>query len=148
VVRLVLKALISVTFSLFFLMTTKYNHFSAMIYRVFPSPIDQIFLMSYRFIFITLKMVDSMVKSIRSRGGGLIKGIKNQGKMFAEVFALVFIRSYDRAERINKAMVSRGFNGKYMAVSEIPKMRPAEYILVLISLIFTIYAALFLKLPI
>ena len=68
VVMLLLKALASVTYSLFFLMTTKYNYFSAMIYIVFPSPIDQIFLMSYRFIFITLKMVDSMLKALRIQG--------------------------------------------------------------------------------
>ena len=51
VFRLLLKALISMTFSMFFLMTTRYAYISTMIYRIFPSPIDQIFLMSYRFIF-------------------------------------------------------------------------------------------------
>jgi cobalt/nickel transport system permease protein len=128
VVRLLLKALISVSFSLFFLMTTRYNYFSTMIYRVFPFPIDQIFLMSYRFIFITLKMVESMAKALRSRGSGLIASALKQGRLFAEVFALVFIRSYDRADRINKAMESRGFNGKYIAATEIPQMRLADYV--------------------
>ncbi len=129
-VRLLLKALISITFSLFFLMTTKYNHFSTMIYRVFPSPIDQVFLMSYRFIFITLKMVDAMVKALRSRGSGLVSGALRQSRLFAEVFALVFIRSYDRADRISKAMESRGFSGKYTAATRIPPMGLADYLLV------------------
>jgi cobalt/nickel transport system permease protein len=126
-VRLLLKALISVTFSLFFLMTTRYNYFSTMIYRIFPSPVDQVFLMAYRFIFLTLKMVDAMVKALRSRGSGLIAGAAKQGRLFAEVFALVFIRSYDRADRINKAMESRGFSGKYVAATKIPPMQPADY---------------------
>ena len=133
-VQLSIRALISVTFSLFFLMTTKYNYFSAMIYRVFPSPIDQIFLMSYRFVFITLKMVDSMVKALRSRGSGLISGAIRQSRLFAEVFALVFVRSYDRAERVSKAMESRGFSGKYIAATHLPPMRPADYAFVLASL--------------
>jgi cobalt/nickel transport system permease protein len=133
-VRLLLKALISITFSLFFLMTTRYNHFSAMIYRIFPSPVDQIFLMSYRFIFITLKMVDAMVKALRSRGSGLIGSATRQGRLFAEVFALVFIRSYDRADRINKAMESRGFSGKYIAATQIPPMRLADYAFIAVSL--------------
>ncbi|WP_424357569.1 energy-coupling factor transporter transmembrane component T family protein [Methanocella sp. MCL-LM] len=79
VARLAIKALISVTFSLFFLMTTKYNYFSTMIYRAFPAPVDQIFLMSYRFLFITLKMVDAMIKALRSRGSGLISGMARAG---------------------------------------------------------------------
>jgi cobalt/nickel transport system permease protein len=133
-VQLSLKALISVTFSLFFLMTTKYNYFSTMIYRVFPSPIDQIFLMSYRFIFLTLKMVDAMAKALRSRGSGLIASAIRQSRLFAEVFALVFIRSYDRAERVSKAMESRGFNGKYMATTRIPPMRLADYAVIAAAL--------------
>ena len=141
VARLAIKALISVTFSLFFLMTTKYNYFSTMIYRVFPAPVDQIFLMSYRFIFITLKMVDAMIKALRSRGSGLISGVAKQGRLFAEVFALVFIRSYDRADRINKAMESRGYSGKYIAVTKLPPMKLADYGFVLLSVAVTAYLA-------
>lgn len=141
VARLAIKALISVTFSLFFLMTTKYNYLSTMIYRAFPAPVDQIFLMSYRFLFITLKMVDAMIKALRSRGSGLISGVARQGKLFAEVFALVFIRSYDRADRVNKAMESRGYSGKYIAVTGLPPMRLADYGLVLASAAVTAYLA-------
>lgn len=126
---LLVKALISVTYTLFFLMTTKYGHFSSMIYRICPYPVDRIFLMSYRYIFITMKMADSMLKALRSRGGGLVKNAGRLGKMFAEVFALALIRSYDRADRVSKAMAARGFSGKYMAATEIPAVRPAEYVL-------------------
>lgn len=135
--RLLIKALISVTYSLFFLMTTRYNYFSTMIYKVFPFPIDQVFLMSYRFIFITLKMVNSMIKALKSRGSGLISSAVRQSRMFAEVFALVFIRSYDRAERVNKAMESRGFSGKYVAATELPPMRLADYALVFVAICVT-----------
>jgi cobalt/nickel transport system permease protein len=126
VLTLTLKALISVTYSLFFVMTTRYQHFSAMIYRIFPSPLDQIFLMAYRFLFLTLAMTGSMLKAVRSRGGGLIHSIRVQGKLFAEVFALVFIRSFERAERVHKAMLSRGYSGSLAALTEVPRPRPAE----------------------
>lgn len=144
---LLFKSLATVTYSLFFLMTTKYNYFSAMIYRVFPSPIDQIFLMSYRFIFMTLKMVDSMIKALRSRGGGLLKSTRRQSKMFAEVFALTMIRSYDRADRVNKAMEARGFNGRYVAATSIPQMRPGEYFAMLVVVTLIIYLIWFVNLP-
>lgn len=144
---LLFKSLASVTYSLFFLMTTKYNYFSAMIYRVFPSPMDQIFLMSYRFIFMTLKMVQSMLKALRSRGGGLLKSTRRQSKMFAEVFALTMIRSYDRAERINKAMEARGFNGKYVAATRIPGISFNEYIILSGAAILMISLLFFVKIP-
>lgn len=147
VLSLTLKALISVTYSLFFLMTTRYNYFSAMIYRIFPSPIDQIFLMSYRFIFITLSMVDSMIKALRSRGGDIIGSTIRQSRMFAEVFALIFIRSYDRADRINKAMEARGFSGKYIAVTEIPRMGLYDYVFLLISSLTVAYLYCFIRFP-
>ena len=143
VVTLTLKALISVTYSILFLMTTRYAHFSAMIYRLFPSPVDQVFLMSYRFIFITLKTVDSMLKALRSRGSGLISGVRRQSAMFAEVFALVFIRSFDRAERVSKAMEARGFTGKYYALSETPKMKVVDVMAVVVMLITAMCAMLF-----
>jgi len=128
VITLLLKALIVVTYSLFFLMTTRYEHFSAMIYRIFPSPIDQIFLMAYRFLFLTLAMTGSILKAVRSRGGGLIHSIHMQGRLFAEIFALVFIRSFERSERVQKAMIARGYSGSYGTAVEVPALHMYEYV--------------------
>ncbi len=138
-IRLLLKALISMTYSLLLLMTTKYADLSAIIYRIFPSPLDQIFLMSYRFLFITLDMIDSMIRAFKSRGGGFINSISRQSKTFAEIFALVFIRSYDQAERVSKAMESRGYSGTYTASTEVQQMRPVEYIIILAFLYTVAY---------
>lgn len=147
VMTLLLKALISVTYSLFFLMTTRYNYFSAMIYRIFPSPIDQIFLMSYRFLFITLSMIDTMLKALHSRGGGIIKSSMRQTGMFAEVFALTMIRSFDRAERVNKAMKARGFSGKYVAATRIPGIGIMDCAFIVFAIALAAYLLLFVKLP-
>jgi len=126
VVNLSEKTLTTVTFSLLFLMTTRYEHLTGMISRVFPSPIDQIFLMAYRFFFLTLDMVGSILKAVRSRGGGLVRGITTQAALFAEVFGLVFIRSLDRAERVERAMVARGYTGSYVGTTPVPRPRIAE----------------------
>jgi len=147
VLTLLFKSLATVTYSLFFIMTTKYSYFSTMIYKVFPSPIDRVFLMSYRFIFITLGMVDSMLKALKSRGGGLIKSVRTQSRMFAEVFALTMIRSYDRAERVNKAMEARGFSGKYIAATELPRISGGEIFAMGMSVGLAIIAVWFIKLP-
>jgi len=126
VVTLVIKALITVTFSLFFLMTTRYQHFVGIISRIFPAPLDQIFLMAYRFLFLTLAMTAALFKSVRSRGGGLAHSLRMQGPLFAGVFALVFIRSFEQGERVNKAMNARGFTGSYPLSGEVPRPGIAE----------------------
>jgi cobalt/nickel transport system permease protein len=129
VVTLLLKALISVTFSLFFLMTTRYQHFTAMIARIFPSPLDQVFLMAYRFLFLTLAMTASLFKSVTSRGGGLMHSIRMQGRLFAGIFALVFIRSFEQGERVHRAMIARGYSGTYTSSGTVPRPAPGEYVM-------------------
>ena len=52
-----------------------------------------------------------MLQAFLSRGGGLIRSIRVQGKLFAEIAGLVFIRSFERAERVHKAMIARGYHG-------------------------------------
>jgi len=150
VVTLLIKALITVTFSLFFLMTTRYQHFAGIISRIFPEPLDQIFLMAYRFIFLTLAMTASLLKSIKSRGGGLMHSLRMQGRLFAGVFALIFIRSFERGERVHKAMIARGFSGSYpLSFSgsyplsgEVPRPSPAEYGLLFVTGALVTFAVL------
>jgi cobalt/nickel transport system permease protein len=130
---LLIKAIITVTFSLFFLMTTRYRHFAGLISRVFPAPLDQIFLLAYRFLFLTLAMTASLLKSVRSRGGGLARSLRIQGRVFAGISALVFIRSFERGERVDKAMTSRGFTGTYPLSGDVPRPGFPEYGLLVVS---------------
>lgn len=133
VVTLLVKALITVTYSLFFLMTTRYQHLAGIISRVFPSPLDRIFLMAYRFLFLTLAMTAALFKSVRSRGGSLVHSLRTQGRLFAGVFALVFIRSFERGERVHKAMIARGFTGSYPLSVKIPRPGIAEYTILIVA---------------
>jgi cobalt/nickel transport system permease protein len=116
-----------------------------MIYCLFPTPLDQIFLMAYRFLFLTLSMTGAIFKSVRSRGGGIIHSIRVQGRIFAEVFALVFIRSFDRAERVHQAMIARGYNGKFEAGTKIPRPGFSGYLV--ISVFACVIAFIVLTVP-
>jgi cobalt/nickel transport system permease protein len=131
---LLLKALITFSYSLLFLMTTRYLHFSGMIYRIVPSPLDQIFLMTYRFLFLTLAMTRSLLKAVYSRGGGLIHSVRTQSKLFAAIAGLTFIRSFEQAERVNQAMTARGYSsGSYGSRTRVPPPSHAEYLLLIIA---------------
>jgi cobalt/nickel transport system permease protein len=78
-------------------------------------------------------MIASILKAVRSRGGGLIHSISMQGRLFAEIFALVFIRSFERSERVHKAMIARGYSGSYGTATEVPGLRMSEYLFVGVS---------------
>jgi cobalt/nickel transport system permease protein len=133
VITLLTKALITVTFSLFFLMTTRYQHVAGIISRIFPAPLDQILLLAYRFLFLTLAMTASLLKSVRSRGGSVVHSLRVQGRLFAGVFALVIIRSFERGERVHKAMTARGFTGVYPLSGEVPRPGMTEYGLLVVT---------------
>jgi len=139
---LVLKTLIMVTYSLLFLMTTRYIHLTTMVDRVFPNPLNQIFLMSYRFIFLLLNLITALLKSVTSRGGGLIQSARRQGTIFAEIFGLVFIRSFDQAERVTGAMQARGYSGQYRALTPVPAIRMPEWLFLLCAAIAVLYVLL------
>jgi len=135
---LLVKALIVVTFSFFLLMTTRYNHVAGIIDRIFPDPLNQIFLLSYRFLFLTIDMTGSLLKAVQSRGGGIIHSFRVQGSIFARVFALTFIRSLDRAERVHAAMNARGYRGTYTTTQAIPVPSTPGLVLLLLASIGTI----------
>lgn len=139
---LLVKALIVVTYSLLFLMTTRYNHLAGIIDRVVPDPLNQIFLLSYRFLFLTILLTGSLIKAVRSRGGGMIHSLQVQGRIFARVFALVFIRSFDRAERVHAAMTARGYRGMYATAEQVPSPTVLGMVSLVLAVMGTVWYVL------
>jgi len=121
IIVLLIKAFIIVTYSFFFLMTTRYEYIAGLIDRIFPDPVNQIFLLSYRFLFLTIDLIGSLLKAVRSRSGGMVRSIWMQGRIFARIFALTFIRSLDRGEKVHAAMISRGYRGTYATATPVPQ---------------------------
>jgi cobalt/nickel transport system permease protein len=128
---LVLRSLIGVTYSLTLLMTTKYNYLTHIISKVMPSPLDQIALLTYRFLFLMLDGLASTIVAMKSRGGLNVSGIKEASKFYGAVFALAFIRSFDRAERVAKAMESRAYDGRLASSYSPPRVSYGGYAFVL-----------------
>ena len=109
--KLLIRALAVVTFSLALFMSSRYSHIAYLARRTMPRTLATVFLLSYRFLFVTSDEVTDVIDAIHSRNGGLIRGMSRQTKLFAGIFGLAFIHAFERAERIAKAMESRGFTG-------------------------------------
>lgn len=130
---LLVRALAVVTFSLILFMTTRYSHMAYMVSRTLPRPLANIFLLSYRFNFETSDEISDVVDAVHSRSGNMIRGAAKQTRLFAGIFGLSFVHAFERAERIAKAMESRGFTGEFPKVETVP--RPSYYGYVLVALV-------------
>lgn len=123
---LLLKAFASFTFTLAILMTTRYEHLVTIVERILPYPIDQMMLLAYRFVFISLAMIRSMLKALRSRGGGALRGLRMRGTMIPELIAIAILRTLERAERVQRAMRARGYDGRLSSDTPVPSPKLGE----------------------
>ncbi len=137
-VTLIAKTLTGVSYSLVLVMTTKYNYLTHIISKVLPHPLSQIALLTYRFLFLTLEGLQSMVIAMKSRGGLRLSGIRKHGKFYGSVFALAFIRSFDKADQVAKAMQSRGYQGKLTSSSYVPRPSVGGYAFIIVSVLLSI----------
>ncbi|MGZ4901644.1 MAG: energy-coupling factor transporter transmembrane component T family protein [Halobacteriota archaeon] len=135
---LAIRALIGVIYSLTVLMTTKYNYLTRIISITLPYPLNQIALLSYRFIFLAFDGLNATLTAMKSRGG-LHFSSATRGRFYGSVFALAFIRSFDQAERVAKAMESRGYNGRLTASYDVPAPSYWGYACVIVASCASIY---------
>lgn len=75
----------------------------------FPRVLVQVLAFMYRYVFVILDEAMRMRRAWDSRAGGAKWWVSF--KAMAQIVGVLFIRSYDRAERVYQAMCSRGFDG-------------------------------------
>jgi cobalt/nickel transport system permease protein len=119
--KLLVKSLIMVTFSFTLVMTTKYAQLVYLVQKLLPSPINTMFLLSYRFSFVIFENISNVMKAVRSRRGALVKGFLGKSRLYGAIFATSLIHSVEKAERVGKAMEARGFSGE-LRVYETPPL--------------------------
>jgi len=83
----------------------------------------------------------------RLRDAMKIRGFKPRSNLhtyrsLAYLIGMILIRSFDRADRIRKAMVCRGFHGKYYLLSHFELQKIDMFLLILMMLVISAMAAL------
>jgi cobalt/nickel transport system permease protein len=82
----------------------------------FPDKIIHLFLFTYRYIHVIFQEYRRLTNAMRIRGFVPRTNIHTY-RSYAYLVGMLLVRSYDRAERIHKAMLCRGFSGKYYTLS-------------------------------
>ena len=76
----------------------------------FPEVVLQIFLFTYRYLFLLSEEMRSIEKSLASKSFAKRTDLRT-AKVIGTALGMLFVRSYERSERIYRAMVSRGYDG-------------------------------------
>ncbi len=77
-----------------------------------PDSISQMILLSHRYIFVFLQEIQRMYRGMRVRGFTPGTNIATMNAM-GNFFGMLFVRSFERTQRVYEAMLCRGYDGKF-----------------------------------
>jgi len=102
-----------------------------------PSKMVQLFFFTYRYLHVIhqeyLRMLNALkIRSFRPKTG------MHTYRTYAYLVGMLLVRSYDRSERIQNAMLCRGFRGRFYDIHEY-YLKPFDY-----AMIFMVFVALLL----
>ncbi len=75
-----------------------------------PNKLVQMVMFTYRYIFVLTSELQSMLRSMNSRGFAMRLSMQTP-RTLGKAIGMLFVRSYERSERVYNAMVSRGYVG-------------------------------------
>ncbi len=105
-----------------------------------PQVFVQITSFMYRYMFVIADQAMRMQMARDSRNFGMNRS--NIFRTIGNMVGMLFIRSYERAERIYAAMLSRGYNGEIVAVNKLKFQLPDAYFALTLSLLLVCPAIL------
>ncbi len=105
------KSLFSIWMSIILTTTTEFNQFLKGMEKLrFPTLVILILSFMYRFIFLLIDEAERMLMAFQSRYVRL--SLFTRLKYLAQEIGVLFIRTFERSERVYQAMEARGFQGK------------------------------------
>lgn len=102
-----------------------------------PNVLVQILMFSYRYIFTFIREFQSMLRAMQSRGFEPRIGIYTL-QSIGKTVGMLFVRGYERSERVYRAMQSRGYTGNPKILTEF-KMKVKDYILAICIIGFALF---------
>lgn len=142
-VGILLRGMLSVQAVLLLLFSTGFNGICSALRRLgLPALLVVQLQMVYRYLFVMLREASSMDAARRSRGFGR----KHYPlSLWAKLVGQLLIRSVDRAERVHRAMLARGFSGDIVSLHQ-SRWRLADTVFLLVVLLLLALLLLITKL--
>jgi cobalt/nickel transport system permease protein len=136
---IILKALTAATAMVLLVCTTPFAEVAGFMGRFLPRVVSDGLFMTYRSFFILIKLLDNFLTALKLRGGLQPRHIvRNAGYMSAGI-GIMFIRAYEKSQRLYEVMSIRGYAGKlgaarkaaFNGLIDLPYLFAASYFLVL-----------------
>ena len=125
------RSLTVVTFTLMATMTTKYTDVAYILGRVLPRPVDQVALLTYRFTFVMVEVLEDLVKAALARGANLSEFWSNK-RLYARILGMTMLSAIEQSERLVKSMEARGYDGNITLYGDVPRP-PLREVLVVVG---------------
>jgi cobalt/nickel transport system permease protein len=126
-----------------FMLTTGFNSFLRLLSSLgVPALLIQLFVLTYRYLFVSIREIQRVLiakeaRTYFTRHTLNIESLKHSGALLANIF----IRTYERSERVYLAMKSRGFDVNNTAPSKVQSFHKTDLLFVASSIaIFGIFA--------
>jgi cobalt/nickel transport system permease protein len=84
-----------------------------------PGKIVHLLLMSYRYIFVIEQEYQRLARAAKIRGFQPATNLHTY-QTYAYMIGMLFVRAAARADRVHRAMLCRGFDGRFYCLSEFP----------------------------
>ncbi|MCC6446748.1 MAG: cobalt ECF transporter T component CbiQ [Armatimonadetes bacterium] len=88
----------------------------------------------YRYLFVLAEEAHRMMQARESRSAGVLPWSRNL-RVVGAMAASLFLRTYERAERILQAMLSRGFDGEFRTLSVL-RLSPLDSLFIGLAITF------------
>jgi cobalt/nickel transport system permease protein len=90
-----------------------------------PDLLVQTTALVYRYLAVLRERAQAMLASARARGWG--RSSPDRVAVAGSLLGALLVRSLDRSERVHRAMLARGYTGRFPALREM-RMRPADWL--------------------
>jgi cobalt/nickel transport system permease protein len=113
----------------------------ALIHLKVPKKIVWLFFLFYRYISVVHREYDRLISAVKVRGFGPKTGLYTY-KTYAYLLGMLFIRSYERSQRVYQALLLRGFKGNFPLFSHFRLQRIdiffclSSYCIIILTLFF------------
>jgi cobalt/nickel transport system permease protein len=125
------RSLTVVTFTLTATMTTKYTDVAYILGRLLPRPVDQVALLTYRFTFVMVEVLENLVKATLARGANLSEFWSNK-RLYARILGMTMLSAIEQSERLVKSMEARGYDGDITLYGDVSRP-PIHEILIVVG---------------
>ncbi len=115
---IILRAVAAVTLVLTMLGTMRFDTTIKALYMLkVPGPLVQMLMFTYRYIFVLLDEFSRMWRAMSCKGF-VLKANMYALSMLGNVVGMLIVKSYERADRVYKSMISKGYTGSPMTMAK------------------------------